>query len=376
MNKLTLVLVTLAFGACEDTPYIGEDCPPTTEAGAECRQGDLNENCRELIPGHNVVNRSLNNKLAGDRINFVLTAINRTSEEAYIIFREEIDKLTQDDFFRNNGLLINYWYVPTEYFMERGDPSNFGEEGREASTMLAEECLVENKFPLNYQHWGFVPNADLNISFLSTFSDKEMRAIINARMYAPNDDSCRKTVEECWGEGCIFNEFFSKEEYTSRIASNLICNLEYSPNSVRFSWPVVAYTFAHEIGHSVFGFYDEYDHGLTEDQELNDSWITMYEDYPVNCFVGTHEECFENAPWKNHIGKLYRGERVGCYEGCGYQETGVFRATKYGLMKNPWLPNGYGLPNEIRGCKILAMLTNRASEFCKEFNSVLEELEE
>lgn len=125
--------------------------------------------------------------------------------------------------------------------------------------------------------------------------------------------------------------------------------------------------FVHEFGHQFGNLRDEYGFAYRELSSSGERYPASFTpDTSMNCYAGkqqTKDECLKNAPWKDLIGNGCGKDgivdceenqtknplsvlEVGCFESCGYYDSGIFRATSSSIMKTLGDPFSFGPWNE------------------------------
>ncbi len=139
---------------------------------------------------------------------------------------------------------------------------------------------------------------------------------------------------------CLYSNYGCENEIPCVLDFNLQLGYSYYAN-----------LFVHEFGHQFGKLKDEY---IEEGKNGENG---------RNCYAGkekTQEECLDNTPWKEMIGKGCGQENsvdckleenypieINCVEGCDYEEKGIFRSAFNTIMRcHTCNPYSFGLWNE------------------------------
>ena len=159
-----------------------------------------------------------------------------------------------------------------------------------------------------------------------------------------------------------YNEFRNPDDGMCKI---LLGEDDYDLGSaIVYDRGTVPQSVCHETGHSIWALRDEYTNDSDAEQHGGESRIIpSVQHNGINCFAGTNQECLSGSNW-SHL------EGTGCYEGCNYLRSGVFRPMENTYMNNHVLEGGYGPYGEERICKILTLLTGSADGVCENYLNV------
>lgn len=273
------------------------------------------EQCSAVIPDHNLADRN--------QINLVFLGMGYQNQPGFLsLLRVVIDidgregGFFSKEPFRSNYDRFNLWYVASS---ERS-------EGRQEGTALRNRLLALCENGLN-----------LTNVYVLSYSNKPATSVRGAG--GP-------------GQGATI---LWQEEHTQ-------------PNIIQDQ----KYLLLHEFGGHGFGeLFDEYVRPSTMSYQERRTASNS-----INCFVGTYQECLQQAPWRDLIGQGCgdpnrvdcatddpdANKEVDCYEGCRLFPTGAFRPHDESLLSvhNTFL----GLVHERQICRKIQERTQRATGYC------------
>ncbi len=334
------------------------------------RLGENYESCQEAIPGHNDIRRR--------RINIVFVGVGYEFPETQERSRDALD-CDQNDHgilahepFASNMDNFNFWIAS----QEPSEPFVRGEDAIDHAIEQASSCNLPNRTIVTFvndffrAYAGFSAFAGLNLHEMNL----DRIGVYQSERPMISDWGCTTPVEEYCGRDIPLGTL------ATRVCTAIddlrgdqdprydidICPLITRGGDIPFSIAFLdAYDspgiVVHGLGHSVFGFRDEYVERESSDDE---GYLLDLQGRGRNCFVAqTREECEENAPWAG---------MAGCYQGCGYvmevRGTPVWRSERVDTMSVSRSGESYGTWNELTACHVIHAVTQNTHGICAQFD--------
>jgi len=330
------------------------------------RLGENYNTCQEVIPGHN--------DLRERRINVVFVGVGHDLLETQERTRDALDCDQEDhgilahEPFASNMDNFNFWTAS----QEPSEPFVRGEDATWHALEQAAACDLPNRAIVIFVNDFFRPNASLSLFRGLNIHEMNLDRIGVYQSERPmiSDYGCSLALEYC-GRDVRLGEILARActaiedlrgtqdpRYDSAIC-HLITNGGDIPFGITYidvnTDPAIV---VHELGHSIFGFRDEYIERESSDSE---GQLSDLQGLPGNCFVAeTRQECEENAPWAG---------MARCYQGCDYvmevRGIPVWRSARLGTMSEG--DDSYGIWNESTACHAIHAVTQNAHGSCERF---------
>jgi len=306
---------------------------------------------REVIRGHNDANDTR-------RINIVFAGVGFSAYQDFKRLAERATGCSSGDNgvltlqpLRNHADLFNFWMSPRVEYVSSYEPG-----ASDIVYKARDICRLPNTVPFGLIDWEFRSHADQSPYHWIDIHNIDVRSLRIAQDQYRHmsvedcqsivDDGCRDS-DLCNSMGRVYEDQSGRTTDSDWHLCKIVADRYSSFGAVSISTRTGSYyVIAHELGHALFGLFDEVDEGARVPEEV----LMDILEHPSNCFAAVSvDECEE------HYASLGIGD-ASCPPGCAGVISGrgltVFRPYDTTIMRSSW--NGdFGSYNISRATKIL-----------------------